>query len=91
MFALRRYHSKGQNSVTRLLHYWADVARAWGFQACDIPGPLSPNLSIPPAQTEFSVVTLQQGHTSCVCCPSRVQAFKVTRVDRADVKKYFPC
>ncbi len=40
MFALRRYHSKGQNSVTRLLHYWADVARAWGFQACDLPGPL---------------------------------------------------
>jgi hypothetical protein len=35
MFALRRYHSKGQNSVTRLLHYWADVARAWGFQARD--------------------------------------------------------
>ena len=33
MFALRRYHSKGQNSVTRLLHYWADVGRAWGFKA----------------------------------------------------------
>ena len=32
MFALRRYHSKGQNSVTRLLHYWADVSRAWGFR-----------------------------------------------------------
>ena len=34
MFALRRYHSKGQNSVTRLLHYWADVSRAWGFRVC---------------------------------------------------------
>ncbi|KAK9826437.1 hypothetical protein WJX81_005723 [Elliptochloris bilobata] len=36
MFALRRYHSKGQNSVTRLLHYWADVSRAWGFRDEDI-------------------------------------------------------